>query len=420
MPTLKELLEDAVGEIDHEFDAPSLILTATTRRLRRHRRRVALAVAATVVAGIAAALVPTLADGDNDRSDLTTSNVVTTKLTDVGKERVVLVIDDGYDGIVVVDPLAHVVVRARVDGQRVGDQRYRLLTVGDTLIVGWGEIFAAPIAGGTSRKLGDATIAIPAEQPDRVWLVDYPGGKIGLGTPTLRLVDLTGRVETEVIGMEPLAVPIVGALGGIVYETNTGLVVWDPQTRTIIKTLSVRQSQVLASAGGKLAWCEDPCNTLRISRVVEPDAVFVTVGHRYTLAQFSPDGRRLAAVHRPSVETESPSTAEIKIVDAVGGAAIAGFKSNSEIAALTWAPTSDAVIATADAPDSSGTVITNYLLTGATTISTIPIGDVRRFIATAATATPYSSTARLTEPESCTAAHIHSTDRATPCSYGYP
>jgi hypothetical protein len=305
MPTLKKLLEDAVGEVDREFDAALLIRTATTRRERRHRRNIVLVVAATVAALISAALVPTLTDDDHDQSDVNTANVVSTKPSGAGEERTVLVIDDGYDGIVVVDPLARIVVRARVDGQRAEDRPHHLLRVGDTLVVGRDEIYAAPIAGGSSRKLGDATLAIPAEQGDRVWLVDYPGGRVGLGAPMLRLVDLEGRVETEVLGLEPGAVPIVGALGGIVYQIDAGLVVWDARTRTTVRTLTTRQSQILASMDGKVAWCEAPCNTLRISRAGEPDVVFVAVGHRYTMAEFSPDGRRLATVRELAVETGS-------------------------------------------------------------------------------------------------------------------
>jgi hypothetical protein len=171
---------------------------------------------------------------------------------------------------------------------------------------------------------------------------------------------------------------------------------------------------------GKVAWCEAPCNTLRISRAGEPDVVFVAVGHRYTMAEFSPDGRRLATVRELAVETGSSSTTEIAIVDGASGAAVAGFTSTSDVDVLAWAPTSDAVIATTDAPDSSETTISYYALSGAVTTSTIPIGNVQRMTAISTTVIPHLSTARFTRAEDCTAAHIHSTDRATPCSYGYP
>ena len=110
----------------------------------------------------------------------------------------------------------------------------------------------------------------------------------------------------------------------------------------------------------------------------------------------------------------------IAVVDAASGAAIAGFKSDSEVAAFAWAPNSDAVIATTDAPDSSGTILTYHLLTGGATKSSIPIDNVRRFTAISSTEIPYLSAARFTEPEDCTAPLGQPSDRATPCSFGYP
>jgi hypothetical protein len=90
-----------------------------------------------------------------------------------------LMFDDGLDGVVVVDPNDPHLQGAKVEGQRAGDQPYRLELVGEHLIVGWEQIYAVEVASADSMLLADSTIYVPAAEPGRVWMIDYSGGKIG-------------------------------------------------------------------------------------------------------------------------------------------------------------------------------------------------------------------------------------------------
>lgn len=423
-PTLRDLLERAAGAANREFDLTPLLRRADRRRRQRARRRAVLSVASVIVVAIVVALVPSAARDDGEEDDLATVNMTTTRFdAGDGPERTMFVIDDGYDGVLVVDPITHIAVRARLDGQRAGDQPNRLLLVGDHVVVGRGEIFVSSLAGGPSRKLGDATIAIPAEQPNRVWLVDYPDGRIGSGTPTLRLADLEGRVEMEIEGLAPgVGLPVAGAIGGVVHETANGLAVWNPQTRTITRSLGSSSAHVLSSGGGAIAWCETTCETLRLSREGRADTVFTGFGHYFSAAQFSPDGRRLATVRQlggACCPSRTPALADIAIIDAIGGVSIGGFQASSAVDALAWTPDGDAVIATGDGPNA--TTVQHFSLKGSGPIqSTIPFPNVKTFVTVSTAQHPYLSAARFTTPERCTEAHIHSADRATPCSFGFP
>jgi hypothetical protein len=94
-------------------------------------------------------------------------------------------------------------VRRAIPGQCPGDQRWDIIRSGDSFVVGWGEVWASPIAGGPPRLLGPVVTYIPADEPGAVWLVDYPGGGIGEGTPTLREVTVTGAVLRTEPGPPP-------------------------------------------------------------------------------------------------------------------------------------------------------------------------------------------------------------------------
>src|SRR5204862_6609968 len=99
----------------------------------------------------------------------------------------VLVFDDGYDGVVALDVGAQIVTRRPVAGQKAGDQPFRSLLVGGRLVVGWGDVYAVPLAGGRSRRLGRG-VAVPADEPGAVWLPSYGGVR----TATERLGDRRG------------------------------------------------------------------------------------------------------------------------------------------------------------------------------------------------------------------------------------
>lgn len=116
---------------------------------------------------------------------------------------VVLLFADGIDGVTAVDLDRGVVGRRVVEGERPGDQPFRLTHTGDHLVVGWGEIWAAPLDGGPSRKIDDATIYLPAAEPGEVWTLTWAGGRIGQG------------YEPATRRWELVRIPVGGGLGAI-------------------------------------------------------------------------------------------------------------------------------------------------------------------------------------------------------------
>lgn len=80
---------------------------------------------------------------------------------------VVLVFDDGGDGVVAIDPDNRIGSRTVLEGHGGGDPPYRIARSGDSIIVGWGSIYATDIDTGAATLLGEATIFVPAAEPDR-------------------------------------------------------------------------------------------------------------------------------------------------------------------------------------------------------------------------------------------------------------
>jgi hypothetical protein len=423
-PTLQQLLERAAGDADRDLDMPALLRRAERRRRQRARRRAGLVVVAVIVVALVGSIVPMGRDDSRDGSDLATIDDTTTRETPIestASEQ--LLVDDGYDGIVAIDPIARIVVRAPVKGQRAGDQPHRLLLVGYTLVVGRGELFAAPATGGQSRKIGNATIAIPAEQPNRIWLVDYPGA-IGDGQPSLRLADVEGRIEVEVLGLAPEdGHPVAGALGGIVHETDNGLVVWDPATRRITRTLGSSSARVLAASHGAVAWCEALCDTLHLTRVGQGDAVFGGFGHLYSNAQFSPDGRRLVVVRGPDPDccrSDRSAANDLAVIDAIGGTTVTGFRSAAPVDALSWSPAGDAIVVATSGPGAATTFTRFSITEGETGSVTVPITNVQRFVMIASSRAPFIADARDAAPEQCPAASGAAPPREKGCWFGFP
>ena len=179
------------------------------RRRRRHRRMTAGATIAVVVALVAGLLflVSNSSRGGRGVASSTRPNGVGTFTHPTGD---VLVFADGLT----LDLDHRTAVARAIPGQRGGDQQWDIIRSGDSFVVGWGEVWASPIAGGSSRLLGPVVTFVPAAEAGAVWLVDYPGGRIGEGTPTLREVTVTGSVlRTEVGPPVSSGVPIVGTPG---------------------------------------------------------------------------------------------------------------------------------------------------------------------------------------------------------------
>lgn len=236
---------------------------------------------------------------------------------------VVVVFDDGIDGVLSVDLDNRVGARRVVDGQRAGDALHRLVRVGDSLVVGWGSIHALLIDTLEAQPLGEATVFIPAEEPQSVWLVDYPGGRIGQGTPTYQQVGLDGTESTSAPGLDPSeALASHGISGGIVHEADRGIVLWEAESQEVVRVPGTGPGFVADVYGRLVAWCDGEC-VLHLTDVDGADTVVQSPDESRPFeprsARFSPDGRLLAAIVGDSGPIDPDSRAAIAMVEVDSG-----------------------------------------------------------------------------------------------------
>ena len=234
------------------------------RQRRRQRRRMAGATIAIVVA-LVAGLCMLVASGSERGRGPNTSPLGPHRLgTFAHPTGVVLVFADGLS----LD-LDHRTVAVRaIAGQRAGDQRWDIVRAGDSVVVGWGQVWASAIAGGAPRMLGPVVTFVPAAEAGTVWLVNYPGGRIGEGTPTLSEVTTTGRVIQSELGPPPLSgVPIVGIPGGLAFETSTGVAFWNAKQQRVHSSDRNRARASLPTRPGETCpgakACARPCMSLQ-------------------------------------------------------------------------------------------------------------------------------------------------------------
>lgn len=115
---------------------------------RRRSRSWVVAAAVVLVALVSAALVVTSLDDDP-------AAVVSTAPASGGARGgvfstptdAVLLFSDGIDGATAIDLDRRIASRRVIEGERAGDQSFRLTLTGGHLVVGWGEIYAAPLTG---------------------------------------------------------------------------------------------------------------------------------------------------------------------------------------------------------------------------------------------------------------------------------
>ena len=277
-------------------------------------------------------------------SDLTSTTASRPMLADTPW---VLVFDDGLDGVIVLDPNDPAGSRGSISvvGQRPGDQPYRLELVANHLVVGWEEIYAVALNSAESDLLGEATIFVPAAELDRVWLIDYSGGRIGQGTLQAWQVSFTGELLTPQFTIETEGVPAIGVAAGLAIESESGILIWDIGKGEVVATLGSGASFVSDTTfghGSALAWCSDPCDELHITEIpTMEDVVWAAPGQgaRFTAraARFSGDGRYLAA------PTEA---GDIIVLDRDTGRSHVEFSlPPSERTLLEWAPSTYEIFA---------------------------------------------------------------------------
>lgn len=287
MRPLADLLESAVGGITPTFSFDDVAGRAAARRRRARAGQLAGAVGAVVVAVLATSLV--VSGGDRRVVAGPPKSPMRFSTPTNG----VLVFDDGYDGLTVVDVNTGEVAR-RISGQRAGDQVFRLFRSGDHLVTGWGEISAFSLASGTPTVLGEATVAIPSATSGRAWLVSYPGGGIGSGPATAVEVSMDGTVHRRAGAGDPLIgdlETIYQAEGSWTVSLTAGRWAYRPSSRQFGYAADPQPGDLWLS-------CTPNCADLDVHEEGGPTQRANLPGSAHLIdredLRFSPDGRRLA------------------------------------------------------------------------------------------------------------------------------
>lgn len=259
MADIAEQLRRYADALEHAVHEPEVAQIDSAAGQRRNGRM--LAVAATIAAAVIGAVLFVRVNDDP-------AGVITTPASPMlfaSPTNVVLLFSDGIDGATAIDPDRMLAGRRVIEGERAGDQTFRLTLVDDHLVVGWGEIYAEPLDGGPSNKIADATIYIPAAEPRQVWTFTWAGGRIGGGEVTLRRVDLAGRTTYETKNFDAQRYePLLGVPGGLAVRTPTGIAVWDAETESVGSDVGSGPVTSVSSDGRHLAWCDETCATTHV------------------------------------------------------------------------------------------------------------------------------------------------------------
>lgn len=283
----------------------------------------------------------------------------------------VMLFDDGLEGLTAFDPDRRLVARSAVDGQRPGDEPYSMTRIGNALVVGWSEIYAVDIPTREPTLLGEATIYVPAAEDDRVWLLDYPSGRI-TGRPRVWQVDLAGQPLTEPVETPLDGFPLIGIPGGLAVQTNSGLTLWNLEGGTMDVLAGEGPGFVLDSAGNELVWCSGGCTELVITNTstLESERFTPPTGYdRFWPTHVSPSpqgagpgGRWLAALVGSSTADDGEA---LWLLDRESGETTVMSDPATTVTYVAWAPGGDQVFASSYSYGLAETTVWRYDLTDA-------------------------------------------------------
>jgi hypothetical protein len=253
------------------------------------------------------------------------------------KTGVVLLLSDAIDGVTAIDLDGRKAGRRVITGERAGDQEFRITTTGDHLVVGWGEIYAFPLSRGPSRKIADATIYIPAAEPDQVWTVTWDGERIGVGASTVRRITTDGDVTFSSDALDTVvAAPVLGVPGGLVVRTPEGLAIWNAATATIGPILGPGRAVASSTSNGRsLAWCDNTCADLHVVPLAHPGPPTAAHAGQQQVA-LANDNHRLAYL-RP----DTAGGSELVVLDIQTGSETTIAKGLAQYGSIAWSADSN-------------------------------------------------------------------------------
>ena len=355
MTRLPELLEEAVGDLRLDFGIDDLAPRVTRRRRARRIRIVSGLVV--VVALTATVVTTTVARGRSSAPQVRVNPTVPPSSPDI-------VVFDDAGGILTVDVAARAATHRPIQGWRPGDQPFLSLRVADDFVVGWGDVYAAPIGSQRSRRLGTG-VFVPAVEPGDVWLTSY--GQVQ--TRTERLVDMQGRVVLQ--GPAPDEPPVTGIPGGLVLDGRSGLDLWDARTGRVTRHLGTTAAPVASAFGSLLAWCDRCDRALELTDVktgVTRSIAIALHGEPASIGgfAFSPDGAQLGVVAAPDGAAPIGVTTRVIIVNVASGAVTNEIDSSERYASIAWSPDSRRVYVAATDNGTGGELFVHDQVTNRT------------------------------------------------------
>lgn len=217
---------------------------------------------------------------------------------------VVLVFDDGLDGLLIVDPDTRIATRRSAGLQRQS-RRTQLDQVGDALVVGGGLHQVLSLSTRDVTPIPPASYHLVA--PDgSLWLVDLRSGDQPVPIPALTKVTLEGDVLVASTETPIRGIPTAAVANEILLGTAEGLYLWDPVTGDVRQLTPDRGALVLGAWGPQLAWCPHECTTVIIENVSASSRTDVPIPDGlgevdHTTAKWSPRGDQLAVVTTEAV-----------------------------------------------------------------------------------------------------------------------
>ncbi len=389
-------------------------------RQRRRRRRLMAGATIALVVALVAGLCVLVASGSARGRGPTTSPLGPHRFgTFAHPTGAVLVFADGLS----LDLDHRTAVVRTIAGQRAGDQRWDIVRAGHSVVVGWGQVWASAIAGGAPRMLGPVVTFVPAAEEGAVWLVNYPGGRIGEGTPTLSEVTTTGHVIQSQLGPPPLSgVPIVGIPGGLAFETSTGIAFWNAKRRAFIRQIGSRAGFIGNAAHGQVAWCEGLCTSLHVTAVVGSDKQIPSPQSGQVFepdsVRLSPDGRYVAAITTREGLGTANQLGSLNVIDTRTGHVDVVRDPVSVWSTMTWTADSSTVFFASD--NSAGMTVGRFRVgTRNAGTAEIPIQNAEQFVIVNRSAAKAILSGVAHKPASACLPMVTSSVPSPGCTFGY-
>jgi hypothetical protein len=343
---MDDLRERIRRDLDHITPPPTAFDDAMGRVRRRKRNRKARAGAMGLVltAALAVGLWSSI-DRDDGRPTRPASPSAATGL---GDDRLFL---SGDGEAWVVDPATETVRHMLIPELSPGDPPHRVVRRGN-VIVAWGyrTLILDPRQDWAPRVLAsDSLIFIPSAAPDRVWVSILDEEHPEHGMQAVREMTVEGVVTVPDTRPPDGNLPIAAVNQGLVFQEQTGLLVWDPRAGTVVDRLSGEFP--LAWEGDLLAWCDHGCEAVHITDFGTGEDVVVpsppgTSGFEALQGAFSPDGTTLAVALR--LNAGSDADRQLGLIDVVTGSMtlVDNATVDTGYVFIDWAPSGRSVFIT--------------------------------------------------------------------------